>query len=51
VIVLIHEVTPDKVLPRIQQFGGKVMQTSLDEQSETRLREALEAPQGAGATA
>jgi uncharacterized membrane protein len=51
VIVLVHEVTPDKVLPRIEQFGGDVMQTSLDEESETRLREALEAPQAESATA
>jgi uncharacterized membrane protein len=43
-IVLIHEVTPDKVLPEINQFGGEVIQTSLDEASETRLREAPEAP-------
>jgi uncharacterized membrane protein len=48
VVVLIHEVTPDKVLPRIEKFGGDVIQTSLDEESETRLREALEAPQMAG---
>jgi hypothetical protein len=51
VIVLVHEVTPDKVLPRIEQFGGDVIQTSLDEESETRLREALEAPQATSATA
>ena len=44
VIVLIHEVTPDKVLPRIEKFGGEVIQSSLDEATETRLREALEAP-------
>lgn len=51
VIVLIHEVTPDKVLPKIEQYGGDVIQTSLDEDSETRLREALETPQHASATA
>jgi len=43
VIVLVHEVTPDKVLPRIEQYGGEVIQSSLDEESETRLREALAA--------
>jgi uncharacterized membrane protein len=51
VIVLVHEVTPDKVLPRIEKFGGKVMHTSLDEQTEQRLQEALGAPQEASATA
>ncbi len=48
-IVLVHEVTPDKVLPEIKQFGGAVIQSSLDEESETRLQEALEAPTPASA--
>lgn len=48
-IVLVADSTPDKVLPRIQGYGGHVVQTSLSEESETRLREALEA--GAGTTA
>jgi hypothetical protein len=51
VIVLVHEVTPDKVLPLIEQYGGEVIQTSLGEESETRLREALEAPEHAGPAA
>lgn len=34
------------MLPRIERYGGEVMQTSLDEESEARLREALEAPPG-----
>jgi len=52
-IVLVTRVTPDKVLPQIQQYGGEVIQTSLDNESEARLREALEAssPAGAGAAA
>ena len=41
-IVLVRKVTPDKVLPQIQQYGGEVMQTSLDDESEARLREVLE---------
>jgi uncharacterized membrane protein len=41
-IVLVRKVTPDKVLPEIQQYGGEVMQTSLDDDSEARLRELLE---------
>lgn len=41
-IVLVRKVTPDKVLPQISQFGGEVIQTSLDDESEARLREVLE---------
>ena len=41
-IVLVRKVTPDKVLPQIQQYGGDVIQTSLDDESEARLREVLE---------
>jgi uncharacterized membrane protein len=41
-IVLVRKVTPDKVLPQIQQYGGEVIQTSLDDDSEARLREVLE---------
>jgi uncharacterized membrane protein len=42
-IVLVTSSTPDKVLPEIRQYGGTVIQTSLDADSEARLREALEA--------
>jgi uncharacterized membrane protein len=42
VIVLIHRSTPDKVLPEIAGFGGEVIQTSLDDETEQRLREVLE---------
>lgn len=42
-IVLVRKVTPDKVLPEIQQYGGEVIQTSLDDEAEDRLREALQA--------
>ncbi len=47
-IVLVRKVTPDKVLPEISQYGGEVLQTSLDDDSEERLREVL---QGAAAGA
>jgi uncharacterized membrane protein len=40
-IVLVRKVTPDMVLPEIQQLGGEVMQTSRDDESEARLREVL----------
>ncbi len=46
-IVLVRKVTPDKVLPRIEEYGGEVIQTSLDEEAEDRLRDALEAGQAA----
>src|SRR3954454_8097434 len=42
VIVLIHKSTPDKVLPEIAGFGGEVIQTSLDDEAEQRLRHVLE---------
>jgi uncharacterized membrane protein len=50
-IVLVTKSTPDKVLPRIREFGGTVLQTSLDEESEARLREALDGSATAGAAA
>ena len=49
-IVLIRNATPDKVLPQITQYGGDVIQTSLDDESEARLREVLDG-QGAPAPA
>jgi uncharacterized membrane protein len=50
-IVLVRKSTPEKVLPRIEQYGGDVMQTSLDDEAEARLREALETPQTASSPA
>jgi uncharacterized membrane protein len=41
-IVLVHSSTPDKVLPEIANFGGEVIQTSLDDETEARLRDVLE---------
>lgn len=41
-IVLVRKVTADKVLPQISEFGGEVIQTSLDDEAEARLREVLE---------
>ena len=41
-IVLVRESTPDKVLPRIQPFGGRIVHSSLSDEAEARLREALE---------
>jgi uncharacterized membrane protein len=50
-IVLVRKVTPDKVLPEIASYGGDVIQTSLDDESEQRLREVLEARSAATASA
>jgi len=46
VIVLVRRSTPDKVIPEIQRYGGTVLQSSLDDDAEARLSEAL---QGAAA--
>jgi uncharacterized membrane protein len=48
-IVLVTKVTRDKVLPQIAQYGGEVIQTSLDDESEDRLRESLRASSAAAA--
>jgi uncharacterized membrane protein len=42
VVVLVRQSTPDKVLPRISQYGGEVIQSSLDDETEARLQAALE---------
>jgi len=47
--VLVRQVTPDKVLPRISQYGGKVLQTSLSNEAEQQLQEALDAAAAAPA--
>ena len=41
--VLVRQSTPDKVLPRISQYGGEVVHTSLDGETEEMLQEALSA--------
>ena len=41
VVVLVRQSTPDKVLPRISKFGGEVIQSSLDNETEARLEAAL----------
>jgi uncharacterized membrane protein len=44
VIVLIRKSTPDKVVPRIKEYGGHRLQTSLSDEQEESLRAALEEP-------
>lgn len=40
--MLVVKVTPDKVLPELQKFGGTVYQTSLSNEDEEKLKKALE---------
>ncbi|MDA0183435.1 DUF1269 domain-containing protein [Solirubrobacter phytolaccae] len=46
-ILLVRSATADKVLPEIAHFGGEVIQTSLDNEAEERLRHALETREAA----
>jgi len=46
--VLVRDSTPDKVLPRISPYGGNVMHSSLSDDAEAHLKDALA---GAPATA
>ena len=39
--VLVRSSTPDKVLPRISQYGGEVLHTSLSTEAEQTLQDAL----------
>ena len=42
VLVLVRESTRDKVLPEISKHGGHVIQSSLSNEQETELQEALD---------
>lgn len=44
VIVLVRKSTPDKVIPRIREYGGHVLQSSLSQEAEENLRAALGEP-------
>jgi uncharacterized membrane protein len=39
--LLVRKATPDKVLPEIRPYGGKILQTSLSHEDESRLQAAL----------
>lgn len=39
--VLVHSMTPDKVVEEIKQFGGTVLKTNLSHEDETKLQAAL----------
>jgi uncharacterized membrane protein len=40
--VLVRRATPDRVLPELRPFGGTVLRTSLSNEQEQRLRQALQ---------
>ena len=40
--VLIRQMTPDKVVEELKQFGGTLIQTNLCNENEAKLRQALE---------
>lgn len=42
-VVLVRASTPDKVIPRISPYGGRVIHTSLSDDAEARLQDALSA--------
>ena len=42
VFVLVREATADKVVPELSRFGGHVIQSSLSNNQETALQEALD---------
>jgi uncharacterized membrane protein len=42
VFVLVRQATADKVLPEISKFGGHVIQSSLSDEQEETLQEALD---------
>jgi uncharacterized membrane protein len=44
VIVLVRKSTPDKVVPRIKEYGGHLLQSSLSQEAEDSLRSALGEP-------
>ena len=43
-IILGRSDTPDRVIERVRQYGGEVVQTSLSEDDEAHLRDALGEP-------
>jgi uncharacterized membrane protein len=43
--VLVRQMTPDKVINEIKQFGGTLIQTNLCNENEAKLREALASAQ------
>jgi uncharacterized membrane protein len=44
--ILVRRTTLDKVLPELRPFGGTVLRTSLSNEQEERLRQALQEVKG-----
>lgn len=44
VILLVRRSTPDRVLPRISEYGGHVLQTALSPEADESIRSALGEP-------
>jgi uncharacterized membrane protein len=44
--VLVQNAVQEKVIPQLAPFGGQLIQTSLSDEDETHLREAVKAAQG-----
>ena len=44
--VLVQNAVPEKVIPQLAPFGGQLIQTSLSDEAEAHLREAVRAAQG-----
>ena len=42
--MVIEQVTPDKAIAALQQYGGTVIKTSLSDEDTKRLQEALRPP-------
>ena len=45
VFILAYKATPDKVVAELSQYGGHVVRTSLSEEDEAALRQAIEHPE------
>ena len=43
--LLVRKATPDKIIPEIKQYGGKILQTSLSHENEAKLQAALSGTQ------
>lgn len=46
--MVIEDATPDKAIAAVQDYGGKVMKTTLSDEDTRKLREALHAPAPTG---
>jgi uncharacterized membrane protein len=49
--LLIVQSTPDKVIPEVAQYGGEIVKTSLSNDAEEQLKEAVKAAQASQASA